>query len=175
MLSDLLIPYHHQKYTIDRLTREDLDEIADWPKYTHPYAWANFSVKNDLLKDRWMTKNVRLDNLWLVFKFEGKIIGRASLIEPEERDELIFGIVMRPDLIEQGLGSKCIRLVAEMIFSSSDYSAIWLESKIDNNRAIHVWEKLGFEDTGMHYRKDVYGVYARYKGFRLTKEQFHNH
>lgn len=172
LINGIELPYICKNIEIRELKRKDLDIISLWPKYEYPFAWANFNIVNDLLKDNWMNRNKRLDTIWFVILYSGEMIARGSLIYPEEEDELIFGIVMRKDRTNRGLGTKCVSSVMRMIFSTSNIDQVWLETKQDNLRAQKVWKKVGFEGVSTHYRRDVYGVYARYLGFRLTKSNF---
>ena len=176
MLNQLTLPYHSQEFSVYSLKRKDLDEITHWPKYEYPHAWANFNITDSNLKDKWMVRNARTDTLWFVIRYNSKLIARGSIIQPEEIEELIFGIVLKADLVEQGIGTKCVRLLMQVIFEQTSCEKVWLETKEDNIRARRTWEKIGFISQGVHYRRDVYGVHAKYVGYRLSKtDSYTNH
>ncbi len=172
MMDNLRLEFNYNDLVVRELIRNDLDIISKWPKYEYPFAWANFNIVNDLLKDNWMTRNKRNSTYWFVISKDGELIARGSLILPEENDELIFGMVLKADLTGRGLGTECLSSVMQLVFSRTNIENVWLETKLDNERARKTWIKVGFKSTGIHYRRDVYGVYARYMGYRLIKDEF---
>lgn len=172
MLNQLSLPYHILGHSVHRLKREDLDEITDWPKFDFPYAWANFNITDPKLKDKWIVRNTRADTLWFIMRSEKKIVARGSIIQPEEGEELIFGMVLKPDIVDHGIGTKCVRMSMQMIFDQTTCDRVWLETKENNTRARKTWEKVGFILQGVHYRRDVYGVYSKYVGYRLYRTGF---
>ncbi|MHA2172812.1 MAG: GNAT family N-acetyltransferase [Candidatus Kariarchaeaceae archaeon] len=169
----------YQNYAIQLLQREDLDEIAVWPQYNDPlFSWANLPATTPQLRERWMRGQSKEYLVWLVIRNpdynnpKTQIICRCSITQPLVGGEFLFGIVMRPDLVEKGIGSMCTRLALSLVFHQTNIESIWLETKINNSRARRVWEKVGFELHGTHYRRELNGRYDQYVGYRISKAAF---
>ena len=83
----------------------------------------------------------------------------------------MFGIVLHPEKLEQGLGTLITRIMIRYIFAVTNTDAIWLESRYDNIRAQRTWERVGFIRQGQHFRREVFGRYDRYIGYLLTRQR----
>ncbi|MHA2252700.1 MAG: GNAT family N-acetyltransferase [Candidatus Kariarchaeaceae archaeon] len=160
------------------IEREDLKKIADWPPYLEQYfSWANFPAKTDHLRDRWYKTQIKDHLIWFVIQNSeyqaenNDIISRCSFTQPLEGEEYLFGIVIRSDLVNQGIGSTCTKIALSFVFQITSVESIWLETKFDNYRARKVWENIGFTYLGNHYRREVFGRYQRYAGYRIFRQQ----
>ena len=54
-------------------------------------------------------------------------------------------------LQEKGYGSKLIRMLIEELFCNGGYERITLDTNLDNERAQHVYERIGFRKVGIRY------------------------
>lgn len=91
------------------------------------------------------------DNIQLVAKDNGKIIGDASLERMPRRmghrGEL--GISVLKEYWNKGVGSRLMEAVISFA-KENDYDLIDLEVRSDNVQAIHLYEKYGFKKWGTH-------------------------
>lgn len=91
------------------------------------------------------------DNIQLVAKDNGKIIGDASLERMPRRmghrGEL--GISVLKEYWNKGVGSRLMEAVIDFA-KENDYDLIDLEVRSDNVQAIHLYEKYGFKKWGTH-------------------------
>lgn len=162
-----------------RINKADLSVLAKWPKFDNPaYVWANYPATSSNLQERWYKNQSKSYILWLVIHDtspdEPDLVGRCSITQPLSGDELLYGIVVRPDVVDQGLGTRITKMVLKGIFERTQIPAIWLESRQDNHRAHRVWEKVGFDKLGNHYRREVFGRYDKYIGYRFLKKNATN-
>ena len=64
---------------------------------------------------------------------------------------------------EKGCGKKLLRMFIEYLFGQPGYKKIILDTKLNNKRAQHVYEKIGFKKIKM----DTYAIY-----YELLKEDY---
>ena len=64
---------------------------------------------------------------------------------------------------EKGYGTKLIKMFMEYVFTKLKYNKIILDKKLNNKRAQHVYEKIGFIQTGV----DENAIY-----YELLKEKY---
>ena len=165
----------HEGLTIRPIHFDDLDEMANWPQFEgKELSWANFPAKTSELKKRWYLQQQKDHLQWLIVRDESnELIGRCSLTQPLSGTSVIFGLVIRPDKLGQGLGPLITQMMVQYTFTVTlpeDITTIWLESRVDNIRAQRTWEKVGFERLGEHMRREVYGRYDRYVGYQFSRD-----
>ena len=156
---------------------EDLVDLARWPKFKEEQLkWANFSATTPALRTRWYQNSVRPQVAWLTImqdKTEEPLIGRCSVSQALTGTDLIFGIVLRPNITNKGVGTKVIKAIISYLFVVTSYEGIWLESHIDNLIARRVWEKVGFQFVSYHYRRSTYGLMDKFAAYRFSREKAH--
>ncbi|MHA2502422.1 MAG: GNAT family N-acetyltransferase [Candidatus Kariarchaeaceae archaeon] len=155
----------------------DIEDMGSWPRFeTEDLAWANFPVQTAELRKRWFVQQQKDHLVWIIIRNElGQLVGRSSLTQPLSGSSLIFGLVIRPDLMGQGLGTKITRIMISYIFTVTtleDVSDIWLESRYNNIRAQKTWERVGFVPIGEHMRREIFGRYDRYRGYTFDRKLF---
>ncbi len=132
--------------------------------------WFSLFAKRELLEKqdiksvmkRWEMGNPpQMKRAPRSFLFKGRkedlIVGRISTMVPENGDELIFGIALRPDMLEMGIGTVATQMYLFAVFALTETNSVWLETQAVNKRAQHVYEKIGFQKLGHHYKTDTMG------------------
>lgn len=72
-----------------------------------------------------------------------RVVGHAAFA-PESASEPELIVFVDPDYFERGIGTElCYQIVAHA--AESDATALALDVSVDNERAIHVYRKMGFE------------------------------
>ncbi len=91
------------------------------------------------------------DELMLVAKDNGKIVGDASLSRLPRRMKHRgdFGIAVLKDYWNMGIGGRLLREVISFAKENS-FEVIELQVRSDNTSAIHLYEKFGFKRFGTH-------------------------
>jgi aminoglycoside 6'-N-acetyltransferase/ribosomal-protein-alanine N-acetyltransferase len=120
------------------MTPSAFDELATW-RYEPPYDFYNGDEEEVLNPERFFS--VRED---------GELIG-FYYYEPNG-DVLDYGLGLRPDLT--GLGRGLVFFRAGLEFGRERYSPrlIQLHVAAFNERAVKVYERAGFRETGRHMR-----------------------
>ncbi len=91
------------------------------------------------------------DEILLVAKCDGKIVGDASLSRLPRRmnHRGDLGIAVIKEFWNQGVGSLLLREIIEFA-KDNDFEVIDLQVRSDNEAAIHLYKKFGFEKIGTH-------------------------
>lgn len=107
--------------------------------------------------EQWMRERASSDpwidgllELSIVHKQSAEFIGLVHLehiVKPHNRAE--FGIsILNPNHISQGYGTDAIRIILWVAFNIIGLHSVYLDTMADNERAIHVYEKVGFRRVG---------------------------
>lgn len=143
--------------TIEKASRLDAEAMLEYIKQiggetdnnTFGAEGLPFTVKEEA--DYIGRAEASCDNVMLVAKDNGKIIGDASLSRlprrMKHRGDL--GIAVLKEYWNKGIGS---RLLSEIIAFAKEnsFEVIDLQVRSDNLRAIHLYNKFGFKKIGTH-------------------------
>jgi RimJ/RimL family protein N-acetyltransferase len=120
------------------MTPADIDEMASW-RYEAPYDFYDGDLEPVLNPERFFAARDD-DELIGHFYFE------------EKPDALEYGLGLRPDLTGRGFGLDFFR--AGLAFGRERYRPPFVRLFVAafNQRAITVYERAGFRETGRHIR-----------------------
>ncbi len=145
------------KITIERAKKSDAPAILDYLKQiggetenlTFGAEGLPFSVEAEM-EYLEKTENSQ-DNIILLAKENGKIIGDASLsrLPRRMRHRGELGISVLKEHWSKGVGSKLLEHILDFA-SKNSFDVIDLEVRSDNVHAIHLYKKFGFEKIGSH-------------------------
>jgi RimJ/RimL family protein N-acetyltransferase len=121
------------------MERAEVDEMATW-RYDPPYDFYDDSGESRNNPERYFAARDDDGVLLGFYYFE------------EKADALDYGLGLRPDLTGRGLGLEFFR--AGLEFGRERYRPplIRLYVAAFNERAIKVYERAGFRETGRHMR-----------------------
>ena len=110
----------------------------------------------------------------LVIELDGRPIGEMNY---RRKDEITAEIGIKIcDFSEQnkGYGSALLRMLITTLFRDLGYERIVLDTNVNNLRARHVYEKLGFRRVGVRENswKDQLGRWQSAVDYELTKEEW---
>jgi ribosomal protein S18 acetylase RimI-like enzyme len=129
--------------TYHPVTEEEKYIIADW-KYTGEYTLYNTeSYEEDLKKH---TGFAHPEFLGYSFYDNETLTGFTTL--SEEETEVMLGIGVTPELCSKGYGQEMIRITCEISEKIFPGKPLYLEVRLWNERAIHCYEKAGFQIAG---------------------------
>ena len=116
-------------------------------------------------EENWIIDNIKKKNFTIVAERNSEIIGmlnanRGSKIRVEHLCS--FGISIQEQFCNQGIGSKMIARLLEWAKQDERIEKVYLEVFAENERAIHVYEKLGFIKEGLKEKHIKFedGTYA---------------
>jgi ribosomal-protein-alanine N-acetyltransferase len=139
------------KYIFTPMNQEYANTIvSDW-HYDDVYSFYDMAADEDDLRIFMDTSNWQ-SIIRAVLNADDELIGWASFYT--ENDEFWLSLGLRPDLTGQGLGaefvSECVRYAISH-YSPSNYT-IKLAVALFNQRAIKVYQRAGFVETGRTIR-----------------------
>lgn len=107
-------------------------------------------------EEEWLNKNSQLKHLVLVAETEeGKIIGMLNFAANERAKVAhigYFGISIQAAYCNQRIGAKMITDMLEWAEKEPGVEKVCLEVFANNERAIHLYKKLGFAEEGRKIR-----------------------
>lgn len=97
----------------------------------------------------------RDDNVSIVACVHGEVVGHLSLsvyTNPRTRYSGHFGIAVRDDWQGKGIGTELIKACVDLADNRLDLTRLDLQVYVDNEPAISLYKKFGFEIEGTHRR-----------------------
>jgi RimJ/RimL family protein N-acetyltransferase len=145
-----------ERLVVRSMDRDDLDKMESWRPFTDPLCnlW-NIPRSTSLSRDIWFVMHGGdPTRMWFAIErvADGQLIGTLSLREIVERTSGRLGISLGADYVHQGYGSEALRTFLPHYFRTLGFQRLLLDVAAANKRAIHVYAKLGFQQTGSHYR-----------------------
>ena len=128
------------KLTIRLASAETFAEMATW-RYERPYDFYDGDVDPVLNPERFYEA---LDE-------NGSLVGNYYF--EQKGDALEIGLGLRPDLTGRGLGLEFLLAGIEFGRRRFGLSRVILNVAAFNERAIKVYERAGFRETGRHTRR----------------------
>lgn len=145
-----------QRLVVRSMERDDLDKIESWRPFTDPlYSLWNIPRSTSLSRDIWFVMHGSdPTRMWFAIDrvADGQLIGTISLREIVEPISARLGISLGADYVDQGYGSEALSTFLPHYFRTLGFQRLLLDVAAANKRAIHIYEKLGFRQTGSHYR-----------------------
>lgn len=116
-----------------------------------------------------------------IIEIDGIAVGECSYRIIDNEAELGFKICT-PDYQNRGYGTQIVEMLIDFIFSDEAINQVTkidrvvLDTNLNNKRAQHVYEKIGFVQTGIRYDnwKDQLGRPQSSVDYALTREAFYN-
>jgi diamine N-acetyltransferase len=136
--------------------RQDVQRMQAWYPYRDPlHSLWHLPRSAPMSRDVWaMLHNSGPTRMWFAIerRADNQLIGALSLREITTPTSGRLGIRLAPDYVDQGYGSEALGCFLPYYFQTLGLAKLILDVAATNQRAIHVYEKLGFRRTGHHYR-----------------------
>ncbi len=138
---------------IEKMNKNHLEEIKENLETDFDNFWNYNILKEELSSD---------NSKYIVAISKGEVIGFAGIKFALDQAD-IMNIVTRKDCRNKGVGTLLLR---ELISICKKFKAnsIFLEVSEDNEPAIKLYQKLGFENVGIrkNYYKDKNGIVMQF-------------
>jgi [ribosomal protein S18]-alanine N-acetyltransferase len=134
------------KYVFASMNERYANDVANW-HYDGAYSFYDMAADDGDLKILMDSNNWR-DVIKAVLNENDEMVGWAAFYT--ENDEFWLSLAMRPDLTGRGLGQEFVSECAGYAASSfgSTKHTIKLHVALFNQRAIKVYQRVGFIETG---------------------------
>jgi RimJ/RimL family protein N-acetyltransferase len=138
------------------MTRQDLEQVETWRPFTDPICslW-NLPRSTSLSRDIWFVMHGTdpTRRWYAIERLDGhSVIGTLSLREIDAPASARLGITLGSDYVNSGFGTEALTLFLPHFFERLGFLRMVLDVAAANKRAVHVYLKLGFVQTGSHYR-----------------------
>ena len=164
------------KINIAPVEKDDLDFMLEmWKNPDIMDYWFNEPYMNKEKLVDFYEKNQKEDSLRHFIAFDGeKRIGYTSLFHINLRHRTaIFAIMLDPNNHGKGYAEKVMRKVVDYGFFQLNLNKITLDVVDYNEKAIHIYEKLGFTVEGtMEQQYFIQGNYYNSLSMGLLKENY---
>lgn len=169
---------NYNQITIRNAEATDAPLLAHWWNDGAIMAHAGFpnglgttaeKVAADIAKD---TDDTRRR---LILEFDGIPIGELCYRNIGNQTADIGIKICEPSFQEKGIGRVALSLLIRYLFDSG-YTTIALDTDLENKRAQHVYEKLGFQKLRVNENswKNQLGRLRSSVDYALTEDKFHN-
>ena len=135
------------RVTVRRLARADLAQMVALRPFEDPlYADANWMHRSRQDLERWYAHYSQDPKrlLCAVLDERGRFIGSITLRHIDGLHSARLGITLGSEFVERGYGSESLTLFLDYYFDTLGFEKIVLDVAGYNQRAIHVYQKLGF-------------------------------
>lgn len=136
------------------LTMNDAYDMRAWGQHDSIlFGDYNFPYINDVEVKRWFRfKTFTWRNRYFSVRDKsGKLVGYMGIKNKKLLKRTAFlGIVFDPDYINKGLGTEAMDIFLPYFFDTLRMKGLLLEVAEFNERAIHVYEALGFKKTAYY-------------------------
>jgi RimJ/RimL family protein N-acetyltransferase len=144
------------RLTICPMRHHHLKQMQSWRPFRDPlHRLWNIPRRPSLTREAWFVLHSSdPTRLWFAVerRTDQQLIGSITLREMVEHSSARLGISLGSDYVDQGYGSEALGLFVPYFFEELDFTCLLLDVAGANVRARHVYEKLGFQYAGRHYR-----------------------
>ncbi len=169
---------NYKQLCIRNAEKKDCEQLARWWNDGKVMAHAGFpnglgttaaEIEKQIANDSDRTKRR------LVIEYQDKLIGEMSFYVYENARYEIGIKICEFDYQEKGLGRIALSMLIEELFNMGA-QLIFLDTNLNNTRAQHVYEKLGFKRIAIHYDswRNQLGELQSSVDYELTKDDFCN-
>ena len=162
--------------TIRKATAKDVKILSAWWNDGEVMAHAGFPngigiSENQVVE---MLKEDNALNRRLILELEDIAIGEMNYRTLQEKIAEIGIKICDSSQQDKGFGTEYLKMLMEYIFVKLEYDKITLDTNLKNERAQHVYEKLGFRRirTNIDAWKDQLGVLQSSVDYEISKEEY---
>ncbi len=161
---------------IREAVREDAAVLCDWWNDGRVMAHAGFP-KGLGTSEAEIIEKLQGNNEFnkrLIIELAGKPIGEMCYRTVSEKVAEIGIKICAFSEQEKGYGTRCLIMLISYLFDKLEYRKILLDTNLNNKRAQHVYEKIGFCNTGIRQEAwtDQLGVPQTAVDYELREEDF---
>lgn len=169
---------HYENLTIRNAEISDAVQLAAWWNDGTVMAHAGFpnGLGESVAEIAEMIRGDTNENRRLMIEFSGKPVGEMNY---RKQGEGVVGIGIKIcdfSLHEKGLGKKLLSMLISSLFHDLGYKKIVVDTNLNNQRAQHVYEKLGFKKVAIHENswRDQLGELQSFIDYEMYPENFVN-
>ena len=156
-------------------TTDDAQILCDWWSNGKVMAHAGFpnGVHTDVNELMDKIKNENDTSRRLIIEIDSNTVGEMSYVTKDDVSGI--GIKICDSFYqEKSYGTKALKMLISYLFNEMKVQKIILDTNLNNTRAQHVYERIGFRKVAVHIDswKNQIGVLQSSVDYELTKEDF---
>lgn len=142
------------RVVLRHMVRADVDRMSTWPRFVEDdLQWANLELASPSERDVYFERGRTNPNRrrFVIFDECRELIGTVGLRNVDFRSgEATLGIIIRSDAVGKGYGTDTVWTILGYAFDVLELRRVLLDVVETNERARHVYIKLGFKPVGQH-------------------------
>lgn len=131
-------------YSFQTMTQQQAEEIAAHWRYSGEYSFYDMDADPEDLAE-FLNPEERKNTYFSVIQ-KGEVVGFYSFTQTAD-GTIDIGLGMKPDLTGNGKGTEFVRAGMEFVRITYNPQKITLSVAAFNERAIKVYDKMGFKET----------------------------
>ena len=170
------VDIRNDRFRIRNATAQDAKRLSGWWNNGNVMAHAGFP--NGLrISEREIVESLEKDNHLnrrLIIELDNEPVGEMSYRTPKEKMAEIGIKICDTNQQNKGYGTEYLKMLMKHIFMSMEYNRIILDTNLKNERAQHVYEKLGFRKTRIHVDswRDQLGVLQSSVDYEINRAEY---
>ena len=164
------------KLSIRNATAQDAQQLQVWWNDGSIMAHAGYPNGLDISVEK-IVEQLTFDNdrkRRLIIELEGHPIGEMSYRTPVENTAEIGIKICDANQRNKGYGSIYLKMLMAYLYNELNYERIILDTNLENKRAQHVYEKLGFTKLRINRNawKDQSGQMQSTVDYEMTRDAY---
>jgi diamine N-acetyltransferase len=143
---------HGERVVLRAIERDDLPNYVRWLNDKAVLRYFGFYRPMSLADEEHWYEGTLGNAAMCVFavEYEGRHVGGAGLdhIDGKNASAEVGLFIGEPKLWDKGLGGDILRTLVHYGFEQLNLNRIYLRVFADNERAVHLYEKMGFQHEG---------------------------
>lgn len=170
----------YNQITIREAVHADAEQLCNWWNDGTVMAHAGFPNGLGTTKEAIIEKleSQEIQNTCRhIIEYDGRSIGEMNYIRMNE-SACEMGIkICEPDMQNKGIGKVVLSLFINGLFEQLGYATICLDTNLNNKRAQHVYEQLGFKKVRVNKDawKNQLGELQSSVDYALTRDTFQSY
>lgn len=146
-MKNVVSPYISGDITLRMLEERDLPLTLSWRNNAGVRKWFKNSAEIDSESHRaWFESYKRKsDDYVFISEVNGSVVGQLAVYKIESNKAEVGRFISSPSMSGKGLMKLSLQVFLEFIATTFDLNEIFLEVYEDNERAIALYQKLGFK------------------------------
>lgn len=170
----------YKEITIREAVPADAEQLCTWWNDGSVMAHAGFpnglGITKEAIIEKLEVQDVQ-NTCRHIIEYEGRSIGEMNYIRMNETACEMGIKICESDMQNQGIGKVVLSLFISGLFEQLGYDKICLDTNLNNKRAQHVYEQLGFQKVrvNMDSWKNQLGELQSSVDYELTRDDFQSY
>ena len=153
-------------FYIQVMSQHSAEEIASW-QYPAPYDFYNMEADQEELAE--LLSATSRENTYYEVIRNGALFGFACFLQKNKTLEI--GLGMKPDQTGQGLGRDFYQAIEDFALQQFDCQFLSLSVADFNQRALALYQKVGYEKVGQYQEATNGGYFPFIKMQKIIKNE----